>query len=456
MMYDLIVLVPSRGRPNQAKQLIDSFHDTCRAKTLLMFVVDSDDPTLQDYVLAVWGHTEIAQVMQIDNTAHTMVHALNRAAEFVAGSLSPRPYAIGFMGDDHRPRTTGWDELYLSELRRDGCCLVYGDDLWQGQNLPTQVAMRTDVVSVVGYMAPPGLKHMYVDNFWRDLGNASGTLTYHPDVKIEHMHPVAGKAEWTEGHQRVNAQAIYDHDAQAYAEYQETDFPGAVNRVRTLVRSPLGSFAPQPSTRGGYVTESVPDTEGEHEWRLFEAGTIPEFTTPEWYEGREHVPHLNQTLHRDRLHMTATFVAQAVLQSRLNTVVDLGAGDGGLLTLLGPRIEAWGYDLMTTNIEAAKLRGVDVQYGDVVAGDIEWGSIAVCTEMLEHLVDPHGFAATIRDHAQYLVCSSPWNERRGNAYAYHAWAWDIEGYRNMLQGAGWKVLRQRKVHSFQVILAVRS
>lgn len=193
-----------------------------------------------------------------------------------------------------------------------------------------------------------------------------------------------------------------------------------------------------------------------HEWRLFADGTVPEYTRPDWYATREHAPHLEQFGHRDRLMATAAYVAQAAFGAGLRTIVDLGAGDGGLLSLLGPGLKAWGYDLSPENLEAAKGRGVDVRYGDVVNDDIEWGEIAVCTEMLEHLVDPHAFVRHIARNAQVLVCSSPWMERAGYHYEFHTWAWDLTGYAALITQAGFKVQRHRQVNAFQVLLAVKA
>lgn len=191
------------------------------------------------------------------------------------------------------------------------------------------------------------------------------------------------------------------------------------------------------------------------EWRLFEEGTIPECTTAEWYEGREHAPHLEQELHRPRLLKSASLVAQAVASFGFRTVVDLGAGDGGLLSLLGPAVTGWGYDLAPANVEAAKRRGVDVRLADVLADPIQWGALAVATEMLEHLIDPHGFAKTIFENARALVASSPWNETPDSHYEFHTWAWDRDGYRALLEQAGWRVVSHEPVSMFQVVLAVK-
>lgn len=192
------------------------------------------------------------------------------------------------------------------------------------------------------------------------------------------------------------------------------------------------------------------------EWRLFDEGTFPEHTKPEWYVGREHAPHLEQGGHRERIMLAAAYVAQGAFSYRLSTVVDIGAGDGGLLSLLGPGLRAWGYDLMPANVEAANQRGVDVRLGDAIDGDVDWADIAVCTEVLEHLVDPHAFVARVAANCRVLVCSSPADERPGCAYEFHTWAWDETGYRALVESAGFTVKASRRVNRFQVLMAVKA
>jgi len=50
------------------------------------------------------------------------------------------------------------------------------------------------------------------------------------------VHPVAGKAEWDEGHQRVNAQEIFDADELAYGAYHRDRFAADAAKVRSLLR----------------------------------------------------------------------------------------------------------------------------------------------------------------------------------------------------------------------------
>lgn len=202
------------------------------------------------------------------------------------------------------------------------------------------------------------------------------------------------------------------------------------------------------------------------EWRLFDEGTIPEWTTPEFYAGRDAAPHLEQEGHRDRLLLTADMVERAIIRSDSpdfgpTTVVDFGAGDGGLMSLI-PRPLGFirGFDLQPSNVEAAKMRGIEVELCDVVSElTPDWfeprNHIAVCAEFLEHLIDPHGFVARLRGCPfTHLIASSPYTETADSHYAFHTWAWDRDGYRAMIEAAGWRVIRQETAWICQVLLAV--
>src|SRR6185369_12372824 len=230
-----------RGRPEAAYDVCEAFIETCAADTLLLVSIDADDPTCDDYLGRV--HNDIGAVLKSEDPRN-MGESLASAVDFCLDPVRPREpslrdrfadsFAIGFMGDDHRPRTHGWDKAYLDALREMGTGIVYGNDLLQGERLPTQVAMTSDIVRALGYMAPPKLVHLYFDNFWLDLGKAADCIRYLPDVVVEHMHPIAGKAKWDDGYKRVNASSMYEHDAAAYAEYKRDHFADDVARVVAL------------------------------------------------------------------------------------------------------------------------------------------------------------------------------------------------------------------------------
>jgi hypothetical protein len=81
------------------------------------------------------------------------------------------------------------------------------------------VAIDSRAVRALGHMAPGELHHLYLDNYWKTLGERTGRMRYLNGVIIEHMHPVAGKAEWDEGYKRVNHGSMYEHDRLAFESY---------------------------------------------------------------------------------------------------------------------------------------------------------------------------------------------------------------------------------------------
>jgi SAM-dependent methyltransferase len=190
------------------------------------------------------------------------------------------------------------------------------------------------------------------------------------------------------------------------------------------------------------------------EWKLFD-GEASEFASSEWYKGREAAHHLEQVGHRQRLLVAAEFVKDCI-KLDAKTAVDLGCGDGGLLQLLKEYgIKSWGYDLMQTNVDhAVNVRGVDARYTDFNSDDIEYGDVAILTETLEHMIDPHKVVRELP--SKFIIASSPYNETADNHYEFHLWAWDKEGYDNLITQGGYSIVNKLYVDGWsQVVLGVR-
>jgi len=160
------------------------------------------------------------------------------------------------------------------------------------------------------------------------------------------------------------------------------------------------------------------------EWRLFD-GDAPHVSTLEFHRDRDRAPHLEQLAHHDRLHHAAKLVRDLNPAS----VVDLGCGDGGLLSLIRD-IPSWGYDWQPSNAAGWAERRVTAEALDVFeAREVpRWGECAVMTEAIEHLAQPHGIVAWVAENARYVVASSPAYETATSFSECHAWAWDLDGY----------------------------
>lgn len=182
-MRDLLVIVPSRGRPGAVTALWDAVRETSRAATDLLVAVDDDDPQRGGYDhfrrlmrgtrRLLWAGGPRASLSGWTNTV---------AAAHVGGYRF-----LCSMGDDHRPRTDGWDVRLMAALGGT-VGIAYGNDRLQGRNLPTAAVISSPVVAALGWMMLPSLAHYYVDDVWKAVGSQAGCLRYVPDVTVEHLH----------------------------------------------------------------------------------------------------------------------------------------------------------------------------------------------------------------------------------------------------------------------------
>ncbi len=194
------------------------------------------------------------------------------------------------------------------------------------------------------------------------------------------------------------------------------------------------------------------------EWRFFE-GDVPEVSTAEFHADRERAPHLEQPSHRPRLTRAAQLVGLAVGDPPSLAVSDLGCGDGGLLSLLASQgVTCWGYDFQPSNAAGWIERGATAEQADVFGADhdrIKFGDVTVVTEVLEHIADPHGAVRWIGEQSSWIVASSPHVEGPWGHDECHAWAWDPDGYRALIEQGGFQIVEHNGIGPFQLILARR-
>ena len=216
-----LVIIPARGRPDKAEF---AFHELKRLSKISDFMIGLDDDDADNY-------PEIDGVIREVNPRLKMNGTLN----LLATKYADKYETITFMGDDHLVRTDGWDEKLYETIKNRGFGISYGNDLFQGENLPTMVMMSTNIIKELGFMAPPKLIHLFMDNFWKVFGQVLGCLDYKGDVIIEHMHFMAGKSKVDAQYQEVNSSDVSSHDALAFKEYAETQLKDDAIRVLMAV-----------------------------------------------------------------------------------------------------------------------------------------------------------------------------------------------------------------------------
>lgn len=212
-----LVIIPTRSRPDNAERAMKQLQEFSTISDLMLAIDDDDE----------------ANYPRLEGIAYEVNPRLrmNGTLNLVANKYADKYETITFLGDDHMVRTEGWDEKLYAPIKEKGYGLSYGNDLFQKENLPTAVMQSTNIIRTLGYFAPPKLIHLYMDNYWKTLGQVLNALFYKDNVIVEHMHYLIGKSTVDEGYIEVNSGEIYNKDRETFIEYVNTEFPAEIAKL---------------------------------------------------------------------------------------------------------------------------------------------------------------------------------------------------------------------------------
>lgn len=214
----LAIITPTRGRPAQLREMVEAVHSTAAGDVRVMTGIDDDDPA--DYLETMLGYT--GDVVAYRGERKSLCGWTNHLAQLALDGPNPPRY-LASLGDDHRPRTKGWDRKLIEAIEQlPGPGMAYGNDLLQGKNMPTAWVASAEVVRALGWMMLPGCEHMYVDTAILMLGMTADRIAYRPDVIVEHLHPLAGKAQWDQSYRESNTEDRYAADRKAFEAWRDS------------------------------------------------------------------------------------------------------------------------------------------------------------------------------------------------------------------------------------------
>lgn len=225
---DLLVVVPSRGRPASIERLCKAMDETCRGDTTLLLGLDDDDPELDEY-LNFAANLPVVPMVEMRPALRQVVAWINELAAPRTGEYR----FIGHIGDDNIPRTDGWDVAIMEAL--ESAPFAFGNDLNPHRppgSLCCHVFTRSEVVAALGYLGPPSLQHSFVDDAWMAWGRAAG-ITFLPDVILEHLHFTTGGSDFDETY--AGSAALIAADQAAFAAYCAGGLDADIARIRAAV-----------------------------------------------------------------------------------------------------------------------------------------------------------------------------------------------------------------------------
>jgi hypothetical protein len=138
--------------------------------------------------------------------------------------------------------------------------------------------------------------------------------------------------------------------------------------------------------------------------------------------------------HVQRVHATLDFIHASTVPSQRRIVADLSCGDAVIargvedtrLVILGDYVENDEYAY-----HGPIERTIDL---------IGYVDLFILSETLEHIDDPHPLLVKIRQHATYVVITTPLDEQ-DDGNPEHYWGWDNYGMLDVLEQAGWRSLK---------------
>lgn len=227
---DMLVIMPSRGRPEQAIHAIAEGITFSTADTHYFVGIDEDDPYLSIYESLLMSSGRHGQVSVAVGPRQNLVQWTNFAAKAFAKNFR---YLASF-GDDHVPESLGWDSSLIQAIEDiGGTGFAYPEDL-RRNDIPEAIVMSSNIVQALGWMMEPSLQHFYVDNVWADLGNgADACIMFCPHVTVRHNHYQANP-QVQRDNTYAEAESHGGDDAMAYQRWRTTRMAQDIQTIRTL------------------------------------------------------------------------------------------------------------------------------------------------------------------------------------------------------------------------------
>ena len=195
------ILCPTRERVDWMKRMIESCLDTASDPDHIKIVLRLDTDDFE----SAEGYQQLIRIGKdqiLKGPSKNLSLLWNDCYDLLGESTSINMHA----GDDLIFRSQGWDAVAREEAKKfpRGIGMVFFDDGLQHGGLSTHGLYSREWSETLGYFMPPFYSANYNDTHHMWLGKNlrhkgfDDCCIYRGDVLIEHMHPTAGKASWSE------------------------------------------------------------------------------------------------------------------------------------------------------------------------------------------------------------------------------------------------------------------
>lgn len=173
-------LLPSRQRVGNLKRFFRACRETGLTTPGLVLV--NEEELRRDRIAYAPVNLDLPETWQVVGVTAACFHDALRAAWGIVKDL---PWA-GLLQDDLVPQTADWDQKLVARL--NGWNVVSASDGRGTGRMHGAIAWSGDLLRAMGWMYPPGFKHLYGDDVWETLGRETLCWTYRHDVVTHHLN----------------------------------------------------------------------------------------------------------------------------------------------------------------------------------------------------------------------------------------------------------------------------
>ena len=254
MEYGTWVL-PTRNRVAQLQRMLDQCVATGMSTPGTILVSEDDAVNEQGYSALRLPHGWHIMTVKSEGLAA-------KIQEWYSGGLGSAYRWIGLLTDDQWPITPHWDLRLISGL--EGWNIITSDDCDQApKRMEGATVFSRDLVDAIGYLAPPGLNHLFFDDTWERIGAATGCLRWMMDVKVAHRPKTySNKADDT----AAKIKSFHDADEARFRDWVKNEFPKACEAVFKCAQA-HGVHVERPDLKGISLYLATPSGAGEFDRR---------------------------------------------------------------------------------------------------------------------------------------------------------------------------------------------
>lgn len=255
MEYGIWVL-PTRDRVAQLQAMLDQCVSTGMTTPGTILVSEGD-----------WAINEkhYSDLQLPDGWKVMIVKSEGLAAkiqEWYTGGLGIAYRWIGLLTDDQWPITQNWDTQLISGLQ--GWNIITSDDCDQApKRMEGATVWARDLIDAIGYLAPPGLNHLFFDDVWERINVATGCMKWMMDVKVAHRPKTySNQADGT----AAKVKSFHNVDEKRFRAWVHDEFPKACEAVLKCAEE-HGVRVDRPDLKGVSLYLSTPSGAGEFDRR---------------------------------------------------------------------------------------------------------------------------------------------------------------------------------------------